>query len=69
MQSGKRTANVTQASRWPLGPGQRGTVEPQSIAVPNRPRWARIVLCAGLPTPHLDDRRSPAIRGRPAVGC
>ena len=31
------------------------------------PQHSRAALCAGLPTPHLDDRRSPAIRGRPAV--
>ena len=50
------------ASRWPVRP---------------RTAWDRrtqvdggaesSALCAGLPTPHLDDRRSPAILGRPAV--
>ncbi len=42
IQSGKRAANVTHASRWPLGPGQRGTVEPKSMAIPNHPRCARV---------------------------
>ncbi len=27
------------------------------------PQHSRAALCAGLPTPHWDDRRSPAIRG------